>query len=47
MAIAKALLLGIAACRPGAAARNRNLARAALHCGVVARLAGVAEIKLY
>jgi len=47
LAMAKALLLGIAACRPGTAARNRNLARAALHCGVAARLAGVAEIKLY
>lgn len=47
LATAKALLLGVAACRPGAATRNRYLARAALHCGVVARLAGVAEIKLY
>lgn len=47
VAAAKALLLGVAACRPGTAARNRNLARAALHCGVVARLAGVAEIELY
>jgi len=27
--------------------RNRYLTRAALHCGVVARLAGYAEIKLY
>ena len=46
-AMAKALLLGLAACRPGTAARNRYLARAALHCGVMARLAGVTEIKLY
>ena len=47
LATAKALLLGAAAFRPDRAARNRYLARAALHCGVVARLAGVAEIKLY
>jgi len=47
IAVAKALLLGFAALRPGEAARNRYLARAALHCGVVARLAGVTEIKLY
>ena len=47
LAVAKALLLSVAACQPAAAARNRYLARAALHCGVVARLAGVAEIKLY
>jgi succinoglycan biosynthesis protein ExoM len=47
LATAKALLLGVAACQPDTAARNRYLARAALHCGVVARLAGVAEIKLY
>jgi succinoglycan biosynthesis protein ExoM len=47
LAIAKALLLGVAACRPARAVRNRYLARAALHCGVVARLIGVTEIKLY
>lgn len=47
LAAAKALLLGVAACRPDTAGRNRYLARAALHCGVVARLAGVAEIRLY
>jgi succinoglycan biosynthesis protein ExoM len=47
LALAKALLLGIAACRPGKAPRNRYLARAALHCGVLARLVGVNEIKLY
>jgi succinoglycan biosynthesis protein ExoM len=47
LAVAKVLLLGLAACRPDTAARNRYLARAALHCGVVARLTGVAEIKLY
>jgi succinoglycan biosynthesis protein ExoM len=47
LAIVKALLLSVAACQPATAARNHYLARAALHCGVVARLAGVAEIKLY
>ena len=47
LALTKALLLGVAACQPRTSARNRYLARAALHCGVVARLAGVAEIKLY
>ncbi len=47
LALAKAFLLGMAACRPCAAARNRLLARAALHCGVIARFAGFAEIKLY
>ena len=47
LALAKAFLLGMAACQPCTAARNRLLARAALHCGVVARFAGVAEIRLY
>jgi succinoglycan biosynthesis protein ExoM len=48
LALAKAFLLGLAAsCQPRAASRNRCLARAALHCGVVARLAGFREIKLY
>jgi succinoglycan biosynthesis protein ExoM len=47
LAVVKALLLSVAACQPATAARNRYLARAALHCGVVARLAGVAEIELY
>ncbi|HWE74826.1 MAG TPA: glycosyltransferase [Stellaceae bacterium] len=47
LAIAKVFLLGLAACQPRTATRNRYLTRAALHCGVVARLAGVAEIKLY
>jgi succinoglycan biosynthesis protein ExoM len=32
---------------PFAVRRNRYLTRAALHCGVVARLAGVKELKLY
>jgi succinoglycan biosynthesis protein ExoM len=32
---------------PLAARRNRFLTRSALHCGVVARLAGFAEVKLY
>lgn len=32
---------------PTAERRNRFLTRAALHCGVVARLAGLSEIKLY
>jgi succinoglycan biosynthesis protein ExoM len=32
---------------PIAARRNRFLTRAALHCGVVARLAGWTEVKLY
>jgi hypothetical protein len=40
-------MLGMAACQPRASARNRYLTRAALHCGVVARLAGVADLKLY
>jgi succinoglycan biosynthesis protein ExoM len=47
LALAKALALGLAACQPRTSTRNRYLARAALHCGVVARLAGVGEIKLY
>jgi succinoglycan biosynthesis protein ExoM len=47
LAVVKAIMLGVAACRPRAATRNRYLARAALHCGVVARLAGVGEINLY
>jgi succinoglycan biosynthesis protein ExoM len=47
LAMVKAVLLGIAACQPRTSTRNRYLTRAALHCGVVARLAGVAEIKLY
>jgi succinoglycan biosynthesis protein ExoM len=47
VAIAKALAFGLVACQPRALARNRYLARAALHCGVVARLAGVGEINLY
>jgi len=46
-AMAKALLLGLAAFRPNRAARNRYLARAALHCGVVARIVGITEIELY
>lgn len=32
---------------PMAARRNRFLTRAALHCGVVAKLAGVSEIEMY
>jgi succinoglycan biosynthesis protein ExoM len=47
LAMTKALVLGLAACQPRTATRNRYLTRAALHCGVVARLAGVGEIKLY
>jgi succinoglycan biosynthesis protein ExoM len=47
LAVAKAFLLGLAACQPRTSTRNRYLTRAALHCGVVARIAGVAEIKLY
>lgn len=48
IALAKALILGIAAvCQPKAIARNRCLIRAALHCGVAARLAGLSEIQLY
>lgn len=47
LAVVKAFLLGLAACQPRTSTRNRYLTRAALHCGVVARLAGVAEIKLY
>ena len=47
LALTKAFLLGLAACQPRRAARNRYLARAALHCGVIACLAGFAEIELY
>lgn len=47
LALTKAFLLGLAVCQPRRAARNRCLARAALHCGVVACLAGFAEIELY
>lgn len=47
LALTKAFLLGLAACQPRTASRNRCLARAALHCGVVACLAGFAEIELY
>lgn len=47
LASAKALLLGLGACLPNRAARNHCMVRAALHCGVVARLCGFTEIKLY
>jgi succinoglycan biosynthesis protein ExoM len=49
IAAAKAGVCGVAALfhLPIAARRNRFLTRAALHCGVVARLAGVKELKLY
>jgi succinoglycan biosynthesis protein ExoM len=42
-----ACALAAAAHAPLAMRRNRYLTRAALHCGVVARLAGLKEIKLY
>jgi succinoglycan biosynthesis protein ExoM len=57
--IARTRALTLAAAKMGACAfaaavhlplamrRNRYLTRAALHCGVVARLAGVKELKLY
>lgn len=48
LALSKALVLGIgAACQIKTLPRNRYLTRAALHCGVVARLAGLTEIELY
>lgn len=48
VALGKAVVLGLSAvCQVKAAPRNRCLTRAALHCGVVARLAGLTEIKLY
>lgn len=48
LALAKAAILAVAAaCQVRTLARNRCLARAALHCGVVARLAGLSEIELY
>jgi succinoglycan biosynthesis protein ExoM len=47
LALGKAILFGMAACQPRTSARNRYLTRAALHCGVVACLAGVSEIELY
>jgi succinoglycan biosynthesis protein ExoM len=49
LAAAKMTLCGLAAAAhlPLAVRRNRFLTRAALHCGVVARLAGVKEVKLY
>ncbi|HVA13793.1 MAG TPA: glycosyltransferase family 2 protein [Stellaceae bacterium] len=49
VALAKAVMLGLAAaaCLPKASSRNRCLTRAALHCGVVARIAGLSEITLY
>lgn len=43
-----AACLGLAALRAGdAAQRNRQLVRSALHLGVVAKLAGVADLQLY
>lgn len=47
LALAKALLLGLGSCLPNRSARNRCMVRAALHCGVVARLCGLTEIRLY
>lgn len=48
LAVAKAAVLGlVAACQIRTLPRNRCLTRAALHCGVVARLAGMSEIELY
>lgn len=48
IALTKAFALGIgAACQPRALPRKRCLMRAALHCGVAARLAGLSEIRLY
>jgi succinoglycan biosynthesis protein ExoM len=48
-AAAKAGVCLLAACAhfPVATRRNRFLSRAALHCGVVARLAGLSELSLY
>jgi succinoglycan biosynthesis protein ExoM len=49
LALAKAAILGLGAALylPRAARRNLFLTRAVLQCGVAARLAGLAEIKLY
>jgi succinoglycan biosynthesis protein ExoM len=48
VALGKAVALGLAAaCQIKTLSRNRCLTRAALHCGVVARLAGWSEIELY
>ena len=49
VAAAKAGLCGMGALThlPLVTRRNRFLTRAALHCGVVARLAGMGEVKLY
>ena len=49
LAAAKASACAIAAAvhAPLAMRRNRFLTRAALHCGVLARLAGLREVKLY
>jgi succinoglycan biosynthesis protein ExoM len=48
IAFAKAALLGFgAACQLSTVSRIRLIARAALHCGVMARLAGFSEIELY
>ena len=49
VAAAKASACSLAAALhlPLAVRRNRFLTRAALHCGVVARLAGLKEVKLY
>lgn len=46
---AKALVCaaGVLATLPTTVRRNRFLTRTALHCGVVARLAGVSEIEMY
>jgi succinoglycan biosynthesis protein ExoM len=49
LAAAKMSLCALAAAAhlPLAVRRNRYLARAALHCGVAARLAGMKEVRLY
>ncbi len=49
VALAKAIVLWLAAAAfpPKASSRNRCLTRAALHCGVVARIAGLSEITIY
>ena len=49
LALAKAgcCLVGALTALPAPAGRNRLLLRGALHCGVVARLAGMAQLQLY
>jgi succinoglycan biosynthesis protein ExoM len=49
LAVAKAgvCTLGAAVNLTNASRRSRYLIRAALHCGVVARLSGIGEIRMY